>query len=149
MIDLSHGTIGMWAEYEETSTEGMVIPKYYPMNSIKVVKPKKMEYKVPEDAIVGPTQPSAKGQDGIPRQVVVITESSEGTPFLDKIGDVVQENVERIRSQLEEEQWKSSQERRKRREAQDNIEEEKRDKQSRKRGRKRPGSEDRPSFLDG
>lgn len=149
-VDLAYGIVGMWAGYEETSQEGMVIPKYYPHNTMQLVKPKKYPSPVPEEAIFGPRQPSGKASDikGIPPQVVVVTNTVEGQPLLQKIDTDLGKNIDRLRRQLEEQQWRTKSERRKRKETEDEMESEKRDKQSRGGGRKRRQDGERPSFLN-
>lgn len=147
MVDLTHGTIGMWAGWEDTSQDGMVIPKFYPYNSMRLIKPTKTDFLVPRQAIIGPFQPSTTEKEGVPREMVLIMESDKGSPVKDYMEEELDSRLERIQAQLEEKEWEARQERRKRRESEDEIESEKRQKQSRGGRRRRPDG--RPSFKRG
>lgn len=142
-IDLAYGIVGMYAGYEETSSEGWVVPKYYPHNSMRLIKPKKYPSKVPREAIYGPEIPSGKQVKGKAPQVAVITKTADGQPLLDDMGEELGKKIDQLRRRMDEEKWRRKSEQRKRKEAQDEQEQEKRQKQS----RKRPQG-NRPSFLN-
>lgn len=146
LVDLTHGTIGMWAGFDSTSQDGMVVPKYFPHNSMRLIKPNRANFLVPREAIIGPFQPSGIDQEGIPREIVILTESDKGSPVMDYMDEEIEKNIQKIKSRLQDKDFQVSQERRKRRESEDDIEQEKRDKQSR--GRRSRPSSDGPSFRN-
>lgn len=146
-IDLAYGIVGMYAGYDDTSSEGWVIPKYYAHNSLRLVKPQKYPSKVPKEALYGPSVPSGKGGNvkGVAPQVVVVTQTADGQPLIDDIGKQLGDKIDQLRRRMDEEKWRRKSEQRRRKEAQDEQEQEKRKKQSRSRP---SGGGNRPSFLN-
>lgn len=141
-IDLAHGVIGKWEGLKESSREGKGIPTYYPFNSLRIAKPIEYPFPVPEDAVYGPFQPSTTSAKGRADRVVVITETSEGQPMMDKIQDMSIRRVEGVQDRLEEEKFKREVSDRKRKESEDDSEKERKKREQRSSSR-------RPGFLEG